>query len=187
MVTDDLARDAELFPLIQEIRNMPHDASFYEDRLAKEKDPRMAVWDATEEDYARCKRETIEILKPHVKPGMWILDAGCGIGELLECLGELPFHVNYLGIDYCGGFIETARKRYRHGWFEQCDLLDLSKLELTSFDLVICRTVEGVVGSKAWGSVIKALLALAPKILVFRAMLADGEMANTVEVIERGS
>lgn len=167
---------------------MPYDASFYEDRLKAASDPRRAVWDASEEDYERCRRETAEILKEHVREGMWILDAGCGIGELVECLPDLK-NLNYLGIDYCGGFIDEARKRYPDRMFEQYNLLNLPPksglLMLTRFDLVICRTIEGVIGQAAWETVVENLLKLAPKVIVFRAMLADGEMAKTVQVHER--
>lgn len=161
---------------------MPYDSSFYEDRLARERDPRMAVWNATEADYERCKRETVEILKEHVKPGMSVLDVGCGIGELVDCL---PYGCGYYGIDYCVGFIAEAKRRHPTRAFGICDVTkDLPRFDCC-MDIAICRTVEGVIGKESWANVVAALLMCVPKILVFRAMLADGEMKNTVEVIER--
>lgn len=161
---------------------MPYDPSFYEDRLRKEVDPRMAVWNSTEADRERYQRETIEISKEHIKPGMSVLDVGCGIGELVDCL---PPGCLYFGIDYCSGFIQEAKRRYPTKCF---DVVDVTK-ELPSArfcaDIAVCRTVQGVIGEPAWGHVVKNLLMCVPKILVFRAMPTDGGMAKTLEVIGR--
>lgn len=161
---------------------MPYDPSFYEDRLAKAKDPRSAVWDGTPEQWERCKRETKEILKEHITPGMSVLDVGCGIGELVECL---PHGCGYLGLDYCDGFINEARRRYPTMFFECCDITKVFPHPSFCMDIAVCRTVEGVMCESVWPSVIESLLMCVPKILVFRAMLADGEMAKTVKVITR--
>lgn len=161
---------------------MPYPPEFYEQRLAASRDPRSAVWDGTKEQWERVRQETEVICRRYVLPGNRVLDAGCGIGELVECL---PADVDYTGIDYCCGFIEAARKRYPTRRFEVVDLLQLDAWEAGPFDLVICRTVEGVVGEGAWPGVMEALLRKAPRVLVFRAMLVEGETLKTVQIVER--
>jgi 2-polyprenyl-3-methyl-5-hydroxy-6-metoxy-1,4-benzoquinol methylase len=160
------------------------DAAFYQERLNKCKnDPQRAVWEGSQEDYARVKKESIEICREYVKPGMRVLDAGCGIGELTECL---PGGIEYLGIDFCEGFVEVARKRYPNYKFEVCNLLDLSRFTDDSFHLAICRTVEGVVSGQepnAWDKIIAGLSRIAVILLIFRARQEVGDTLKTVEVL----
>lgn len=157
---------------------MPYDPDFYERRLAAANDPRKAVWDGTAAEWAKAKRETTDILATYLRSGMRVLDAGCGIGELVECL---PPGIYYTGIDYCKGFVETARQRYPGRRFEVDNLLDLSSFA-EQFDVCVCRTVEGVIGDRAWPGIAANLLKLAPRVLVFR--VADC-MADTIQILER--
>ena len=157
---------------------MSYPNTFYEKRLAKASDPREAVWAADPEQWAAVKLESTTICTQYIHPGDRVLDAGCGIGELVECL---PPNTDYYGIDYCGGFIQVARERYPDYRFAVCDLLDLSGFTDGSFDLVICRTVEGVLG-EVWPGVLTELRRIGRRVLVFRARLLVGDTLETVKV-----
>jgi len=169
------------------------DAEFYEERLRGTNDPRNAVWAADERDYERVAKESTEICLEYVKPRMDILDAGCGIGELTECLPQCWLqnmghygrqHTGlYLGIDFCDGFIKVAKKRYPNFSFAVWDLLDLDCFSDGQFNLAICRTVQGVAGDD-WEQILRNLTRVARKVLVFRAMLKSGETLKTVEVYD---
>ena len=98
----------------------------------------------------------------------------------------MPQEVDYLGVDFCLGFIEVAKTRYPGYNFWVCNLLDLSEFDINSFDWAICRTVEGVAKNQekdAWGKITKELLRIASKLLAFRAMLEPRETLSTVEVL----
>ncbi len=159
-------------------------AEFYQKRLdASPDNPQKAVWDGTQEQWDQVREESIEVCHKYIVPGDSVLDAGCGIGELVECL---PQRIIYLGVDFCLGFIEVAKTRYPGYSFQVCNLLDLSEIASNSFDWAVCRTVEGVAKNQekdAWGKITKELLRIAGKLLVFRAMLEPRETLSTVEVL----
>ena len=157
---------------------------FYEKRLvqarASRQDVREAVWASNPEDYTRVEKETKSILRYFLEPRMHLLDAGCGIGELTDCL---PEYVYYLGIDYCVGFIEVARNRYPGFMFEVYDLIDLTNLEYRKFDFAICRHVEGSCGD-SWKTIVEQILSVSSKLLVIRAGDKPGDTFASLKVYE---
>lgn len=80
------------------------------DAIANGMPPRYAVFEMGETHWAEFQRQTTEILRPLVRAGDSILDIGCGIGSLLECL---PRSVRYSGIDVSPDFIEIAEKVWK--------------------------------------------------------------------------
>jgi SAM-dependent methyltransferase len=143
--------------------------NFYECRLAEASDPRVAVWSGAEAFWEQAKQESAEICRQYLQPGMKVLDAGCGIGELVECL---PPGIHYLGIDFCPGFVQKAKERYPDRAFEVCDLRDLSRFTDKEFDIVILRTMEGTIkrlSSQAWESVLRGLHRIGQQVLYFQA------------------
>ncbi len=159
-------------------------ADFYEERLRQSPDnPQKAVWDGSQEEWDQVRTESTEICHKYLLPGVRVLDAGCGIGELAECL---PNGIEYLGVDLCPGFIEVAKGRYPKREFQVCNLLDLSRFEDNKFDWAVCRTVEGTaqrLGGDSWGKITSGLLRVASKLLVFRARLEPGKTLETVRIM----
>jgi len=68
------------------------------------------------------------------KPGVKILDLGCGNGRFTKIL---PKGQKYLGIDISENLIEKAKKLHPEHEFKVGDILDLSGLEKEDFDVVI--------------------------------------------------
>ena len=79
--------------------------------------------------------------------GRNILDAGCGMGDLLPYLHAKTDDFSYLGMDTNPNFIEVARKRYEGHKFEVGDAFS-GKLN-RRFDLVITSGVMNT-NIKGW-------------------------------------
>jgi len=87
-------------------------------------DPKFNIWEHTRETlfdlYARrarkelpemtCHKQAVELLAPHVRRGLRVLDAGCGSGYLLWSFIDRGLEIEYYGIDYTASFIEIGRK-----------------------------------------------------------------------------
>ncbi len=84
------------------IPNNYWDASLYEDKHA-------FVWQYGE--------DLLKLLNP--KLGEFILDLGCGTGQLTEKIAEAGAEV--MGVDYASEMIEKARQNYPHIRFEVAD------------------------------------------------------------------
>jgi SAM-dependent methyltransferase len=67
-----------------------------------------------------------------------ILDAGCGMGDLLPYLYTKSTSFSYLGVDKNKGFIEIAKKRYEGHDFKVADPFDK---KVGNFDIVISSGV----------------------------------------------
>ncbi len=86
--------------------------------------PDLNIWEHTQETlfelYAKrarnelpemtCHKQAVELLAPHVRPGMRVLDAGCGSGYLFWSFFQRNLAVEYYGIDYTASFIDIGRK-----------------------------------------------------------------------------
>lgn len=70
--------------------------------------------------------------------GKSILDAGCGMGDLLPFLYAKSSNFRYLGVDTSEGFIEIAKKRYEGHEFKVAD--PFAK-KIGSYDVVISSGV----------------------------------------------
>lgn len=69
------------------------------------------AWDAARPPWKSTQvRQIVEILKARqVAPDEWVLDAGCGTGDLTLALAEAGFHV--IGADYAEGMLVRARAK----------------------------------------------------------------------------
>ncbi|NMC51949.1 class I SAM-dependent methyltransferase [Candidatus Kuenenbacteria bacterium] len=78
------------------------------------------------------------LVKKYVKPGMKVLDLGCGNGRLLEVLPE----VEYWGVDVSEGLVGEAEDKLKtqnsklKTVFRVLDMLELEKLGEKNFDVV---------------------------------------------------
>ncbi|MFI5071358.1 MAG: class I SAM-dependent methyltransferase [Terriglobales bacterium] len=77
------------------------------------------------------------LVRDHIRPTSsdYLLDIGCGTGELLN---YLPANVRYIGFDLSPDYINAARERYGHrGRFECADVADFEPADLRGVDLVL--------------------------------------------------
>ena len=72
-------------------------------------------------DYRSMAIRFRELVKEVPVDGKSILDAGCGMGDLLPYLYAKSTDFNYLGIDGSEKFIEIAKKRYEGHQFKAGD------------------------------------------------------------------
>ncbi len=93
----------------------------------------------------RRAREWVPFFLPHLRPGMRLLDCGCGVGSITLDLAEVVAPGDVVGIDLDGGQLEVARTAAaRRGLtnvrFEAASIYDLPFPD-GSFDAVLAHTL----------------------------------------------
>ena len=87
---------------------------------------------------ARVRRELAERYVA-TRPGLRVLDIGCGPGDLIE---YLPPDVGYTGTDLSASYIESARRRFgTRGRYLVGRVEDLHADQLGEFDVVIAKSL----------------------------------------------
>ena len=66
-------------------------------------------------------------LKSVIKPGMAIIDMGCGSGWLLEFILELNIPFSYIGLDFNPSFIKHLKAKYSHLPNVSFEIIDFEK------------------------------------------------------------
>lgn len=136
------------------------------------------VMDCNEGDWVRIQRYAHDVVKRYMKSGDRVLDAGCGYGALLEAA---PF-ADYVGVDSCPAMIELASRRNPRHRFIEADLRSLPFAD-NSFDLVVCRSLEGTVktrvSNRAWAEMRREMLRVGKRLLLI-------DMNYHHRVVERG-
>ena len=89
-------------------------------------------------DYRSMALRFRELVKDLPIEGRSILDAGCGMGDLLPYLYAKSSDFNYLGVDTNQAFIDIAKKRYEGHNF---NLADPFVKKIGNFDIVISSGV----------------------------------------------
>jgi 2-polyprenyl-3-methyl-5-hydroxy-6-metoxy-1,4-benzoquinol methylase len=98
--------------------------------------PRSLKW----AHYRAAATRYRELVRHTRLDGMTILDAGCGMGDLLPYIYARTDSFDYLGIDITPAFIEIAKERYLGHEFRVGDPFDGS-MPAESFDVVLCSGV----------------------------------------------
>lgn len=107
-----------------------------------------SISDATaQEAYVgtRRARDWVPFFLPHLRPGMRLLDCGCGVGSITRDLAELVAPGEVVGIDLDGGQLDGARAEAARGGltnvrFEVASIYDLP-FPAGSFDAVLAHTL----------------------------------------------
>jgi len=89
-------------------------------------------------DYRSMAIRFRELVKDIPLDGKSVLDAGCGMGDLLPFLYSNSTSFKYLGVDKNKGFIEIAKKRYEGHNFKVADPF---KDKIGDFDVIISSGV----------------------------------------------
>jgi SAM-dependent methyltransferase len=89
-------------------------------------------------DYRSMAIRFRELVKDVPLDGRSVLDAGCGMGDLLPYLYAKSTSFRYLGVDKNPGFIEIAKKRYEGHNFK---IGDPFNKKLGDFDVVLSSGV----------------------------------------------
>lgn len=89
-------------------------------------------------DYRSMAIRFRELVKDLPVQGRSIMDAGCGLGDLLPFLYAKSTEFNYLGVDKNKGFIDIAKKRYEGHEFR---LGDPFNNKIGTFNIVISSGV----------------------------------------------
>lgn len=86
----------------------------------------------------RVRRELVDRYVA-TRPGMRVLDIGCGPGDLIE---HLPPDIDYTGTDLSASYIESARRRFgARGRYFVGRVEDLDAEQLGEFDVVIAKSL----------------------------------------------
>ncbi len=100
---------------------------------------RRARGEAAETD---CAKAACRLLAEHYRPGMSVLDAGCGCGHYLPSLRRrVDPAIDYHGVDATPHFVELARRAFPGE--ERFDVADVTALPFAdeAFDFVLCFNV----------------------------------------------
>jgi SAM-dependent methyltransferase len=118
-------------------------------------------------DYRSMAIRFRELVKDAPLDGKSVLDAGCGMGDLLPYLYAKSTSFRYLGVDTNKGFIEIAKQRYEGHNFKVADPFNS---RVGEFDVVLS---SGVMNGnyKGWlerrKKMIKALYEQTNQVLAF--------------------
>jgi len=87
-------------------------------------------------------KQVVELVKEVYKPGMKILDVGCGPGHYYKGLRRLDESVKYTGLDATKPYIDFAKNIFSktNANFIIGDILDITE-EIGEFEIVICCNV----------------------------------------------
>lgn len=87
-------------------------------------------------------KQLVELVKEIYKPGMRILDVGCGPGHYYRGLKRIDESINYTGLDSTRPYIEFAKKVFKEteAKFIIGDIFDIPE-EIGKFEIVICCNV----------------------------------------------
>jgi SAM-dependent methyltransferase len=110
-------------------------------------DTKLNIWEhsaTVRELYARralgeeemdAAAQCVEILAPHIKPGMTLLDAGCGSGYYYRSFQRRNIEIEYYGIDYSPSLIQIGRGNTFLG--NRLRVMAIEDLD-EEYDIVVC-------------------------------------------------
>lgn len=124
-----------------------------------------AVYDASPQHEEVIRAKGRQVLAEFVRPGMSVLDLGCGFGAVRSLL---PWDVRYVGVDLFSVFIEEARRVFADFPTDKASFVEgdavhvLLGMQPNSFDLAVSREI-----TCDDPSLMDAALRVAPVYIVF--------------------
>jgi SAM-dependent methyltransferase len=129
-----------------------------------------AVWDTDPETWQQMQDTHRGVLSQLIHPShpLKVLDAGCGMGYLLEVLPHNT-HIDYTGVDISPDMLRLARAMHPGKRFLSGDLRRLPFPD-QHFDLAIGRSVKGMVevnlGIMVWRKMETEILRVSQRLLL---------------------
>lgn len=136
---------------------------FWKERIETAVKPHYSVYVVHEQGWKRIYEAHQRIISELIKPGEYVLDAGCGYGRMSVLF------TNYMGVDFSPDFIEKAKELYPNKEFIQGNLKELPFND-KEFDWSICvsikRMIEDNCGVGEWKLMLKELQRVSKKVLI---------------------
>ena len=140
--------------------------------------------------YLRNKPEQVkffeELVGPYLKDDVSVLDACCGIGDLLYFLAQLNPNARFTGVDKAEFLIDEARTHFADDpnvTFEPGDIYALSdQFGANSFDLSVCKQTLSWLPS--YEKPVEELMAVTRRAVFISSLFYDGRIDFETRVRE---
>ncbi len=118
-------------------------------------------------------KQLVKLVREVYKPGMKVLDVGCGVGHFYPSLKKIDQNISYYGVDVSEHYLKLARSVFakeKNFRVDKGDIFDL-KIEDNSYDIVICYMVLPFIPN--WKKAVRELARVTKKHLFIRLLLGD--------------
>jgi len=137
--------------------------------------------------YLRNKPEQVkffeEIIGPYLEDEITVLDACCGIGDLIYFLTQLNPNAHFTGVDKAEFLIEEARTHNSNATFEPGDIYALAdQFGANSFDLSVCKQTLSWLPS--YEKPVEELMAVTRRAVFISSLFYDGRIDFETRVRE---
>ena len=150
------------------------DPEFWKARLQETMDTRpkelyRSVLNLTRPVMDRAEAAHRTLLRAVVQDATAVLDVGCGIGRILDCL-PTSWRGNYLGIDISPELLDAARRRHPKKDFVLCRAQDVRRQTEGTYDVAIACSFKSMivanVGEETWQKMRSAVLECAEMLVI---------------------
>lgn len=118
-------------------------------------------------------KQLTKLVRKVYRPGMKVLDVGCGVGHFYPSLKKIDKNISYVGVDVSERYLKLARRIFageKNVKLGKEDIFDM-KFKDGSFDIVICYMVLPFIPN--WRNAVKELVRVTKKHLFIRLLLSD--------------
>jgi ubiquinone/menaquinone biosynthesis C-methylase UbiE len=118
-------------------------------------------------------KQLVKLVREVYKPGMKILDIGCGVGHFYPSLKKIDSNISYHGVDVSKHYLKLARSVFakeKNFRVSKGDIFDL-RFKDDSYDIGICYMVLPYIPN--WKKAVGELVRVTKKHLFIRLLLSD--------------
>lgn len=118
-------------------------------------------------------KHLVKLIRKVYKPGMKILDVGCGVGHFYPSLKRIDPNITYHGIEVSEHYVKLAKKVFageKNFKISRGDIFDI-KLKDDSYDIVICYMVLPFIPN--YQKAVGELMRVARRHVFIRLLLSD--------------